>query len=430
VCKIHNNQSYGVLFMTLFSVFLYIFLIFTTISSMAEASDWKNLINYPNSISEKSYAFTPRQQDAFINQQGGNYSTAEHEIELAKGLAERDRVPELLNEHNMNKVPIKIAIVDSSLAMIDTHPELKQNVDIFFRTGSTYEPGHAYHVASIVKDMIPDALLYMYEGGAPGDLDHWLHQIAGHIIGSGCKVVNMSFSMSNDGSIWSKVKFANFVKLMASHKIITVISSRNRGQSLSDTAFFKELKEMPDVLNSVIFALSHNSSANEISYFSNYPGADEGIQQASVAAPGESIRSGGITKTGTSMAAPMIAGTLALMMREYPLCQFSDPVGLLKNSLIKHSNPEKWGAGRLDVTAALRAASVSHERMRTRYNINSMDENGKKSIFFGYEQFLVPLPDQTLGTTHKGWNDSLPYSIIKTESGYDVRPYFKNIYGF
>ena len=158
--------------MALVSIFSYISLIFTLMSGVIEASDWKNLINYPNFISEKSYAFTPRQQNAFINQQGKNFSVAEYEIELAKGLAERDRVPELLNEHNMNKVPIKIAIVDSSLAMIDTHPELKQNVDIFFRTGSTYEPEHAYHVASIVKDMVPDALLYMYEGGAPGDVDH------------------------------------------------------------------------------------------------------------------------------------------------------------------------------------------------------------------------------------------------------------------
>jgi subtilisin family serine protease len=108
------------------------------------------------------------------------------------------------------------------------------------------------------------------------------------------------------------------------------------------------------------------------STFSSKGPTADGRAVPTIVAPGESVISclaGGNArgwhqaKAGTSMAAPHVAGAVALMLDAWPEAPFNEIVDALVNSARNDENtasgdPTEWGAGKLDVMSAIQAITA------------------------------------------------------------------------
>ena len=109
---------------------------------------------------------------------------------------------------------------------------------------------------------------------------------------------------------------------------------------------------------STVLAVSATDQADRLASFSNY-GPD-----VAVAAPGEKVTSifpGGYvgTSSGTSFAAPHVAGTLALILSSHPGISSSQAVALLKGTSIdlgSSGTDRQFGAGLVDAANAVASA--------------------------------------------------------------------------
>ena len=123
----------------------------------------------------------------------------------------------------------------------------------------------------------------------------------------------------------------------------------------------------------------------EISYYSSYGPDERGISRPDVCAPGSVVISSAnryytnppnlqywqpsvyvdgveypyCPDLGTSMSAPVVAGAVALWLQADPTLSTADVRRVLRHSSYRDSyvnrgNPERWGAGKLDIEAGLR----------------------------------------------------------------------------
>lgn len=129
----------------------------------------------------------------------------------------------------------------------------------------------------------------------------------------------------------------------------------------------------------------HNSTPFEISYYSSYGPDENGISRPDVCAPGSVVIASAnrydthphnlqywqpsafvngveypyCPDLGTSMAAPVVAGAVALWLEANPQLSTADVRDVLRHSSYRDSqvingNPERWGSGKLDISAGLR----------------------------------------------------------------------------
>ena len=189
------------------------------------------------------------------------------------------------------------------------------------------QAGHGTHVAGTIA---ASASAYGPSGVAPNAKimavrlsnqiadDNYLGAAVLYAANNGANVINLSLGVRPSAAVTSAIKQAT---LLGS---IVVIASGNEGAS--SPAFPGSLATMPGVL--VVGAVN---SAQSVSSFSNRAGSSQGLKF--VAAPGEDVIStvpsgypGGTTTTagtfwtdsGTSMAAPHVAGVVALALSAVP----------------------------------------------------------------------------------------------------------------
>jgi subtilisin family serine protease len=236
---------------------------------------------------------------------------------------------------------IKIAVVDTG---IDTqHPFLKDHIIggfSPFNNGNKPDDyqdrnGHGTHVAGIIRQVAPDAELMAVRVFPNDESDGegaTLDVIAEGIrwaIDNGANVVNLSLGGPNAPSGFKKV----FEYGVSKGVLFAMASGNERG--------FEPL--IPAVYAGNIAGLGFSVGATDkygsLAVFSNYGGSNPEMKQ--VVSHGRSVSSaaldeqGFVNMSGTSMAAPQIAGLLALFRQRDPSMKNTDVISLISKNVVR-----------------------------------------------------------------------------------------------
>ena len=261
---------------------------------------------------------------------------------------------------------IKVAVIDTGvdlghpafagrLAAASEWRDYLDNDDYPADQDSGNASGHGTSVAGIVLQVAPNATilpLRVLENDGSGDVDHVVAAID-HAISMGCDVINLSLGTDVDvAALRAMMDYA------ASQQVFVIASVGNSGSSAIEypARYAKEL-----VAGSYLVSVGAVDSSDIKTSFSNYGGAAE------LFAPGSEIytTSSGVSgpgishTTGTSFAAPMVTGAIALALGEGPSAALVATLAGAVNSAaqdIESSNPQfvgQVGFGRLDIEAFL-----------------------------------------------------------------------------
>lgn len=175
-----------------------------------------------------------------------------------------------------------------------------------------------------------------------------------YAIANGAKVINASW-----GNYVSSQAIFDAVRRAESAGVLFVTAAGNDGANLDGSSIFffnRESDFYPSeysrTLSNVLTVGSINRSGQP-SWFTNY--SPSAVQ---IAAPGEDVLStvpgsGYASDSGTSFAAPLVAGAAALVWAQDPEMTYLD----VKNILLETAKPEnldRFGHGSLDMAAAMR----------------------------------------------------------------------------
>ncbi len=266
---------------------------------------------------------------------------------------------------------VKVAVIDTGIDL--NHPafmgrlapanEWKDFVDgdaIPQEVGTTSNPGygHGTGVAGIILQVAPKATilpLRVLDQNGSGDLDNVIAAID-WAIAKGAQVVNLSLgSTVNQDSLNYELDYA------VSKQVYVVASAGNNG-ALDGLTYPAAASEWP-ALSRYVFSIGSVNSNDILSSFSNYGWGMFGV------VPGEAIYStfpGNRTAsfTGTSFAAPIFTGALALGLKELPAGTPSTDfkkyiinsvrAGQIYTENVDARGTNAIGYGRLDVEAMIR----------------------------------------------------------------------------
>jgi subtilisin family serine protease len=222
--------------------------------------------------------------------------------------------------------------------------------------------GHGTHVAGIVHTVAPDAkLLILRALTSEGDGDIFnVAEAIDYAVDHDADVINLSLGTSEDSQL-----LRDAVLRATRADVLVVASAGNEGA---------DIRQYPAASNCVVGVTSVD--ANDIhSGFANYGG------WVGVAAPGESIfnafpTDGYATWSGTSMAAPFVAGQAALIRSLRPRMTVRDVANLIGGtadsiSLLNPGYNGLLGDGRIDLAASVYAAAGDGSPRANRARISS-----------------------------------------------------------
>lgn len=258
----------------------------------------------------------------------------------------------------------------SSLHRYNTKNKKSQDISesLIFDDGKYTFDSHGTHVSGIILNLAPqtEIIPIKIEGfGGDQSFVKALHLAAK----SPAHIVNISMRLSYTGrEISPNVRTALF-QLAQAGKLI-VMAAGNDGVPLMEQAYTASLVELsnnPLMKRRLLLvgASTYKDGAETLAEFSNFPGRSiVGMAQTYfITAPGEQINStvtGGFIgeKSGTSMAAPMVAGAASLLKQAYPHLAAENIVHLLLSSARKIGVDGKilpcsqFGAGVLNLKTA------------------------------------------------------------------------------
>jgi thermitase len=280
---------------------------------------------------------------------------------------------------------IKVAVIDTGLDT--THPiftgslapssEWKDFVDNDTNpqeAGSSVDAayGHGTAVAGLILQVAPKATilpLRVLDKDGSGDLDDvvaamdWAMQ-------KGAKIINLSL-----GSIGYSDALHTMAKLAASRDVIVVASSGNAGSSdLTFPARMTYWNAADERIFTKLYGVGSVNSNDVISQFSNYGVDSAGYapgENLYTAYPGEAM----VQATGTSFAAPLYSGALALALSDTPsLSALNLFTGFVNTSSSRSWSRGMWtknaargvydiGSGLLDVGGLVAFAQGWHNRV-------------------------------------------------------------------
>jgi Subtilase family len=266
---------------------------------------------------------------------------------------------------------VKVAVIDTGIDL--THPvftgrlapasEWKDFVDgdatpQEVGTTSNVGYGHGTGVASVILQVAPKATILpirVLDQNGSGDLDNVIAAID-WAIAKGAQVINLSLgSAVNQDSLNYELDYA------VSKQVYVVASAGNNG-ALDGLTYPAAASEWPN-LSRYVFSIGSVNSNDILSSFTNYGWAMFGV------VPGESIYSafpGNRTAsfTGTSFAAPIFTGALALGLKELPAGAAPNDfkkyminsvrAGQIFSENLTARGTSAIGYGRLDVEAMIR----------------------------------------------------------------------------
>ncbi len=214
--------------------------------------------------------------------------------------------------------------------------------------GRAFPPsfGHGTLIAGIVHLVAPTARimpLKAFQADGTATLSNLVRAIY-YAVDHGAEVINMSFSLDEPSPELTKA-----INYATANDVICVASAGNDGQ---ETIVF------PAAFHGVIGVAASNSN-DQRSTFSNY-----GAAVAQLAAPGENVITtfpggGYAVVSGTSFAAPFIAGGASLMLQ---LNSYLSPVDVVYAFSKQKKLTPDIGFGRIDFYSALRAVPHRDDR--------------------------------------------------------------------
>ncbi|CAH9060566.1 hypothetical protein PSECIP111951_02308 [Pseudoalteromonas holothuriae] len=290
---------------------------------------------------------------------------------------------------------ITVAVLDSGIDY--THPDLggcfgkncKVKGGYNFLDANT-DPidsnGHGTHVAGVIaangqmQGIAPDAQLLAYKvcnktcpvSAILQALEHALDPDGNPATDDAADVINMS--LSGPGSIDDPVTIA--VNNIVKQGITVVVAAGNLGKQGPQTI------GSPANAQLAITVGSHGPSTNasyDISSFSSQgPVVSSDFQKPDLVAQGDlinslAVKTGRIRMSGTSMAAPHVAGLVALLKEQYPTMQPAQLKSLVVNSARSIYSPFTLeGNGRLDISSALKSKLVAS---KSQIMLGKLDRN-------------------------------------------------------
>jgi subtilisin family serine protease len=205
--------------------------------------------------------------------------------------------------------------------------------------------GHGTHVAGTIVQVAPDARILpvkVLDSDGNGDTFSVMAGVV-YAVEQGADVINLSL-----GSTWDSTALAWAVRFAEAQGVVVIAAAGNGNREAP--------MEYPASDAGVISVAATDGTGDKASY-SNYNG------MVDISAPGDNVASaypGGVyaTASGTSMSAPLVSGTAALMLERSPDMTPQSIHDRVVNAAapLSLSNPVydgKMGGGELDVNAAL-----------------------------------------------------------------------------
>lgn len=336
---------------------------------------------------------------------------------------------------------IGVAVIDSGVAAHDDlglpSSRIIASTDLVTGSSSPSDPGgHGTHVAGIVAGNGTDSAR-LREGVAPG-----ANIINVRVIDDGgstnlstviagiqwaiqnrrtynIRVINLSLGAEQSGS-YRDDPLASAVEMAWSSGLVVVTAA---GNNMNIPGSIVTPGADPFVIT--VGALDDNETLttadDSIAFFSSFGPTFDGMHKPDIVAPGRkivSLRVPGstldgmlperITDTnyfrlsGTSMAAPVVAGTAALMLQRNPFLNPNQVKYILMHTTqpVLSPNPDKTGAGLVDAYAAV------NSRLTTRANLGlTQADNFAKSVYPMLRG--MPLTGMWRNPTYQGinWGD-------------------------
>lgn len=205
--------------------------------------------------------------------------------------------------------------------------------------------GHGTHVAGTVLQVAPDArILPIKVLNSDGVGDAFMVTAGIHYaVGQGADVINLSL-----GSTYDSLAIRNGVEFAASQGVVVVAAAGNGDR--------QEPADYPAATGLAISVAATTAGADKAVY-SNYNAFVD------ISAPGDDVAStypGGLytTASGTSMATPLVAGSVALMLDRQPNADPDSIAAMLKVASGPLSlTDSRWegllGAGEIDIDAGI-----------------------------------------------------------------------------
>lgn len=243
----------------------------------------------------------------------------------------------------INGAPVKVAILDSGVEFLAGIPVersvnlVKDEQDLpYYMNDMT---GHGTAIADIIHQICPQARIYSVKVMDSQNRGRLSDIVAGiyWCIEQDVDIINMSFGTATKSDILEKA-----IQAAAEHGIMMVSSAGNGGT--------KSAVEYPAAFEEVIAVGAVDTTAQKTEESATG-------EEVELTAPGEQIASKSLlgletVNSGTSMAAPHVAGAAALLMQQSE----SKDAAFIRRVLQKSSNPlgdeAYYGSGLLDVAYA------------------------------------------------------------------------------
>jgi len=288
---------------------------------------------------------------------GDNFGLADYQEQWATGTI---RLPEA---HTITRGgSVTIAVLDTGVDF--DHPALRGHLLNGYDfvdsdadpsesgiEGSDVAFGHGTHVAGLLALVAPDAKILPVRFLAPdGTGTNWRQaQALDYAVSQGADIINLSYSSDGDSRLINDIlamitcNSTSYDKCLGKDRpgAVVVAAAGNSGAQVRE---YPAASTVPGIL-----ASAASTESDQLASFSTYG------SWVQVEAPGERILScfpGGRYAfwSGTSMAAPLAAGTAALVRAVYPTLKPAAVVNQVRSTAAAVGGPVRW---RLNAAAAI-----------------------------------------------------------------------------
>lgn len=207
------------------------------------------------------------------------------------------------------------------------------------------------------------------------------------------RLVNMSIGFKVYNAKQHQDYFLTFFELCEDKIVVKSIGNESSG--VSGKLWLQQFAKHPELHQNMILVSSHVDKGF-LSPFSNIPGNSKLVQKLAVSVPANMVSScipivgeekfaklcpnmeytiyGSASFEGTSVAAPMVTGLAAFMIRKFPELSNKQIVEIIRGTCTQTNNPELYGNGYVNFEGAITKAEELHAEI---VGDQQIDEEGQ-----------------------------------------------------